>query len=303
MRGEILDLTGETLTIRLRAGGAPRTFNAADVVEIETPQTPAHVRGLVEYRRHQYAEAETAFIEALNVETRGWVRRDLFALLVRCALRRGDSAAAGTRFIQLIASDRRTRHFDVIPLVWTNEPPSAKLAQAALGWKAEAGDVPQLLAAAALLLHPAHGPSAEETLRELATSTDESIRELAWAQLWRLRLQAGDIGPEELKRWQARTEQMPGDLRGGPWFLIGQAHMARGANDRAATALLWLPLVHNEDHSLASRAGLQAADCLLALGNRAAGENLLREMAARFGHTAFGQEAADRVRSAAATMN
>src|SRR5690606_39665800 len=63
--------------------------------------------GLAEFGRHHYVEAEAAFDEALRVENRRWVRRDLAAMLVRCAVRRGDYATAGTRFIELVAGDQR----------------------------------------------------------------------------------------------------------------------------------------------------------------------------------------------------
>src|SRR5690606_7333131 len=132
---------------------------------------------------------------------------------------------------------------------------------AALEWRAERGDVASLLTASALLKDAELGAAAEDVLRQLVSAVDRRISFLAQAQLWRKRLvDGGEFIPEELERWQSRIDGMPAELRGGPWYLLGQARRQRREHDRAATALLWLPLVYDDDHHLAARACFDAAD-------------------------------------------
>ncbi|HUG89234.1 MAG TPA: hypothetical protein VML55_00265, partial [Planctomycetaceae bacterium] len=104
----VLDYTGEEITIRTRPNQAARTYPASQVVEVQTPQTEPHMRGLDEFAGGRLESAAAAFEQALGEETRGWVRRDVLAMLVHCAYRRGDYVGATTRFLALTESDPAT---------------------------------------------------------------------------------------------------------------------------------------------------------------------------------------------------
>ena len=85
---------------------------------------------------------------------------------------------------------------------------------------------------------------------------------------------------------------MPEDLRGGPYYVLGRAHFQRREYGPAAAALLWLPFVYYEDHHLAARACLEAADALSKLGQSTEATTLYREVAHRFRETPFANQAA-----------
>jgi len=68
--------------------------------------------------------------------------------------------------------------------------------------------------------------------------------------------------------------------------------MRRREYERAATALLWVPLVYDHNHLLSSRACLEAADALLQFGQKTEAITLYREVKGRFAETPYAQEAA-----------
>jgi tetratricopeptide (TPR) repeat protein len=288
----VIDYTGEKITVRTKNGAQVRSFEASEVFEVRTPQTEQHVKGLVSYARGDIEQAVASFQRALATETRGWVRRDILALLVRCALRRGNYATAGSKFLALWESDPRTWHVKLVPLTWSPSKLDAPLRSEALGWIYRGNEMSKLLGASHLLNDARKGSLAERELRDLATSIDRRIRLLARAQLWRLRLREGNLSPAELRRWQSRIGDLPEDIRGGPYYLLGRAHLGRKEYDRAAMALLWVPLVYDHDVPLAARACLEAAESLNNIGQSREAVALYREVTTRFAGTVYADEAA-----------
>lgn len=301
----VLDYTGEKITVRTKQGSLVRSYDRDEVVEVSTPQTENHVKGLVYFAQGEIDRAVAAFERALIEETRGWVRRDILALLVRCALRRGDYATAGSRFLAVWESDPTTRHFRLIPLTWSPRPLDAGLRNEALGWLVRQDEAARLMAASHLLGDTRHGPRAEHELDELSSSTDRRIRLLARAQVWRLKAREGgdELTPTELKRWHSRIEDLPEELRGGPYYVLGRGHLARKEYDRAAMALLWVPLVYDHDTLLAARACLEAADCLARIGRTGQAASLYREVTTRFAGTPYAEEAASLLTSISTDTN
>ncbi|MGH7200829.1 MAG: hypothetical protein ACREJB_09510, partial [Planctomycetaceae bacterium] len=47
--GEIIDYTGRTITLRSSSDGEVHAFPAAEVVNVETPQTQHHIEGLLHF--------------------------------------------------------------------------------------------------------------------------------------------------------------------------------------------------------------------------------------------------------------
>ena len=84
---------------------------------------------------------------------------------------------------------------------------------------------------------------------------------------------------------------MPAEFRGGPYYVLGQAYRQLGEHDRAAAALLWLPCVYSENHVLAARACLEAAESLSKIGQTDAAITLYLEVTERFSGTSYAQEA------------
>jgi len=291
MKGAVLDYAASALRFRASGSGALRVYPSWQVVAVRTAQTKAHINGLLSLSQDKIPAAKSAFEQALKDENRAWVRRDILALLVRCALLQGDYESAGSHFELLYQSDPKTRHFKLIPLIWSPQAPQAGLKAAARVWLTESSPAARLMAASVLLRDRRFSNKAHRALEELAVDANERVRLLARAQLWRRRLLANDLSAGEVFRWQKRTEAMPEDLRGGPYYVVARGYWQRGDYERAAAAFLWLPLIYADDHYLAARACLEAADALAHLGQRDAAATLYLEVTQRFRQTPFAQEA------------
>lgn len=291
---EILDFTGEQLTVRFKNGSGAKTYPADHVLEVRTKWLETHEQGRKLLADRKVMDAVTALQSALFAESRPWVRREILALLIRCALRTNDRVAAGTRFLSLLESDSTTRHFGLIPLVWASEQVTDAAKAQARVWLQSDSDAARLIGASLLLGEAGIGDTAEQELKALQRSTDERIRQLAQAQTWRLKLRALDVNELELKRWDDRIRELPARLRGGPSYLLGRGWAMCREHDRAATAFLWLTLMDDHDPRLSARAGIEAAEALKRMGLAAQADRLLREIATRFPDTEFGEAAQSR---------
>ncbi|HVW00176.1 MAG TPA: hypothetical protein VHB77_07550, partial [Planctomycetaceae bacterium] len=258
-------------------------------------QTAAHQRGMSLLAVDDVERAIPEFQKALVEEDRAWVRREILAQLVRCALRLGDYANAGTRFLAIAQSDPKTRFFRLIPLAWGPVSLEGGLRSDVEGWLNSESEVAQLLGASFLLEDPRrHGP-ALAVLKQLASSADRRVQVLAQTQLLRQRLSAGDVSRVELENWQNRIDLIPEDLRGGAYFLLGKAQLRLREYELGAAALLRLPLVYNDDVQLAARAELMAADALSRIGQTEAAAGLYHEITSRFAGTSFAIDARERL--------
>jgi len=109
---------------------------------------------------------------------------------------------------------------------------------AAQSWLTNPDEIQQLMGASILLTTPDYQAQAEAALRSLATSPHINIQQLARAQLWRLRLRAGDISLLELQRWERNLNQVPEHLRAGPHFLLGTGYAMLDRHGQAAASFL-----------------------------------------------------------------
>ncbi len=288
---QIVDYTGERITVQFKSGPNQKSYAAEQVVEVRTAWLESHELGRKLLAERKLDEATRAFQAALDSENRAWVRREILASLIRCSLRTGDRASAGVRFLQLLESDRTTRQFGLIPLVWAAESVSGAAKAQAREWLKQDADAPRLLGASLLLNDATNGDTAAQELQALQRSGDERVRTLAQAQSWRLKLRALEIGDLELNRWDNRVHEMPAALRGGPSYLLGRGWTMRREHDRAATAFLWAALMDDTDARLSARAGVEAAESLKRLGQPEDARRLLQEIATRFPDTEFGEAA------------
>lgn len=286
-RGVILDYTGTTLTLRTGVGAGIKTYPAAEVVSIQTEYEPEQRRGEELYKARQYLEAEAQFAAALEAEDRGWVRRELLAWQARSALQRMDLHTAAQRFLPLYEGDPTTPHLGLIPLVWDEAavplPTLAEQRSFRASAQSPAGRL--ILASWQLRTNGQTDPAAEKELRDLANGADIRVQRLAQAQLWRLRTLSGAVTPTELKRWEILTEDLPSNMRGGAYYLIGVEAARQQMPLPAVAAWLWLPLVYDEQPALAAHAQWRAIEALTAFGDRAAATRLARELPERFPQT------------------
>jgi TolA-binding protein len=289
--GDITEFNGRRIVIRVRSGNPIRSYSADEVQHIETHYTPQHERGLAAFEAGDLAAAEREFDQALQQEPRGWVQEELRAWLVRCAIRRGDRAAAGTQFARLLENNTDTRHWGVAPLVWAPETIGDALRGEARVWLASRVEGTRLLGASVLLLDANFGTAARTEIERLSKSLDVNVQALARGQSWRLKLIEGEPSAYELATWRQRIDGMSARLRAGPMYLLGRAAALASDSEQAAADWLWLPLVYHDDEHLAARACLEAADALSRLGRTTEAETLYREVVERFGWSPFADEA------------
>jgi len=297
LRCTVLDHTGEYIRYKIREDGPVTVKPSSQVISIETAQTLPHIEALNAYSAGNTKEAISAFEKALKQESRSWVRRDILAMLIRCALRQGNRAQAGDRFLLIYASDNSTHHFKSIPLLWTTKPPSPELKTAAINWMKKSNPAAQLLAGSALLFDPKYQSSAKLDLQQLRVHADPRVRNLAITQLWRLELPDGKVAGATLDSWSDRIQAMPEDLRGGPYFLLGQGRKLRQEYDLAAVSLLWVPFVYDQDYQLSALACLNAADSLKSIGQEDEAAVLYGEVARRYGQSTYSQDAAQALKA------
>lgn len=279
--GRIQDFTGRELVLQTGVGSGLQRFAAADVIEVQTAYQPLHEQGRRQLRAGQADAAWTALDRVLELEDRKWVRREILALQVECALQLRRFSDAATRFLMIAESDPTTAHYRLIPLVWTEmAEPEMSTADARVWLNSDVARAK--LIGASWLLQGADRDNARLTLQLLATDSDPLVQRLAQAQLWRLRLDEPNLSAEELRRWEILAEDWPTSLRAGPLFLIGRGYALRQEWLSASAAWLWLPLEWQARGDLAAEALWRAARALERVGDQPGAERLARDYLRRY---------------------
>ena len=249
VRGEIVDYTGEAITI---AGptGQPRRYPAERVVNIETKWVDAHQAGRDALAKHDFEAAARRLSEANRAEQRVWARRLILADLMRAYAALGKPEQAGEVLLALVQSDPPTPALAEAPLAWF---PDDRVGRAkADAWLAKKDQPVAVLLGASYLLSTSAATDARKALYDLLRQSDPRIVALAEAQLWRSDLPRSDQA--DVTRWATQAEQLPESLRAGPYYVLGQAYERLGLPDDAALAYLHVPVLFPERRELAARA-------------------------------------------------
>ncbi|MDA1013561.1 MAG: hypothetical protein O3A00_03795 [Planctomycetota bacterium] len=291
LHGRVVDYNGQYLIFKVPSSNSNQVHRSEFVIRVTTPQSADHIRGRELYEARQIREAEVQLEQAFANEPRAWVRRQIQALMVRAAMHRDDLLTAGMRFIELSRKDPNTTHFNLIPLIWASREMPALWQEHAKVWLSYDEDIPRLLGASFLLDSPTMRGFADGELRKLSISANTRVAKLAHAQRWRTTLASGKLNELELKRWESTIETIPKDVRGGAHYLVARGLVQHRHFERAATSFLWVSLVYADDHHLAARACVEAADALRRVGQTAHARRLYEEAASRFGDTTFAQDA------------
>lgn len=278
--GRIQDYTGKELVLFTGVGDGVQRFPFDEVIDVTTRFGPAHDAGAQALQTGRLDEAWAQLSTALEEESRRWVRREILALQVRCALRLRNYSAAINRFLAIAQSDPLTPHYRLIPLVWTESAPAPLPIAELRAWHDSSDLTSRLIGASWLLFGPDHR-AAESTLQALARESDISVQRLAQAQLWRLRLAADDFTPAEVTRWTQVSRDWPKPLQSGVQFLIARGHAAHQDWLSAAAAWLWLPFQFADRWDLALEAQWRAVGALDRFGDNAAARRLAQELVDR----------------------
>jgi len=287
LSGLVEDFTGRKLTIQVRVGDPLRHYPRDEVVEVQTSYTKPHLQGNALLAAARPSEARAEFTRALKEEDRAWVRRAILAQMVRCALWNGETREAVGLFLSIAESDPETFHFDVAPLAWSDGPTEPAVRAAAQIWIIESRAESQLIGASHLLLDAEFRDQAETVLRRLARDPNPKVQRLAQMQLWRGR--SAVLATEgELLRWETAIDELPMELRGGGYFVLGQTLKRQQQPERAAALLLWIPMVYDADRFLAARACFDAAELVESFGDHNSAIRLYAEVSTRFADTPQG---------------
>ena len=279
--GHIEDYNGRELILRTGVGTGVQRFPHEEVIEVLTQYTAPHEEGRRQLQAGHPELAWESLSRALEAEERKWVRREILALQVQCALWEQKYPQAASRFLAMAESDLHTRHFRLIPLAWGDDPlPGMAIAEART-WLRSSSGVARLIGAS-WLLNSADDVEARQVLDQLGSDPHPYVQRLAQAQLWRVRFRDPSLAKEELRHWEQLTENFPEVLRAGPQLLIGRGYAERQEWLPAAAAWLWIPLVHFDRRDLAAEALWLAAQALEAAGDPSAAERLGREALSRY---------------------
>ncbi len=290
VKGTIVEFTGTA--IRLRSdSGAEHTYPAERVLDIATQWTADHQAARAARDAGQFARAVEQYRRAVNQETRTWARRTILAELVWCYRALGQLDAAGEAFLLLVSSDPATRDFDSIPLAWTATEGVSP--QRAREWLARA-DSPAARLLGASYLMTTERAAALAALAELSGHEDARIAALAEAQAWRA--VAFRAEPAQTALWQQKIETMPESLRGGPYFVLGQALAAQKQHDAAALTLLRVPILHGRDRQLAAAALVLAGAALAEAAQPDEARRLFQEVCDRYPPSRWQSEAQSRLK-------
>lgn len=275
LTGEVLDYTGKALLVRL-PGGIERAFPADRVHAIETTRTPEQQSADKLYAQRQPEQALGPYRKALEKEERRWVRREILAQITSCHHELGDEAAAVQAFLLLVQSDPQTPYFDRIPVTWLPAEPAPALVDAALKWLARENDPVANLLGASHLLNSPQKRQAIDRLRSLSFDPDPRVAWLSRGQFWRTGFAtASDV---QIENWTVDVEKAPESLRGGTYYLLGQALSNKHQPAKAALAYLRVSVLYPRDRRLAGRSLLEAGRELEKIGQKNEAATLYREV-------------------------
>lgn len=286
----IQDYNGREVVFQAKPGAPVQRLPRRDVLEVTTHYNAPHTEARALLESGKAKEALAKLESALDQEGRTWVRREILATQVKCALWDGDRVTAGERFLAIVESDPETLYFPLMPLGWSEERPSEELIRAARKWMSQSTFSAAMLLGASHLLTDTHQAApASQSLKELARDGHAEVQRYAQMQLWRAKALADDVSRDELFRWERTMEDAGEALGGGPRYLLGLGWARRHDDVAAAAAWLWLPLVSGEDRWLAARAAWNAGQALERAGQTAEAAAVYAEIAVRYADTPYGK--------------
>lgn len=291
VRGEVTDWTGERLLLR-QENGSEASIPGDRIVEVVSPLSASHLEGIRHRDAAEYEQALEQYRRALGEESRRWRQRQVLAEITSCQMALEQWVAAGESFLLLTESDPSTPFFDRIPLAWTPVVGNIAIDAQARRWMTSDNPIARLLGAN-LLLAGAGRADAQTVLRRLTSEADARVAALALAQLWRS--EVATAREQDIVGWEKRIDQMPVELRAGPYFVVGRAWAQKRKHEQAALSLLRVPLVYPHMRSLAAGATRLAAIELVKANQPEEAATLFREFLREFDDSPYADDVRQRL--------
>ncbi|MDP7015106.1 MAG: hypothetical protein QGG36_04875 [Pirellulaceae bacterium] len=288
--GEVIEYTGREL--RIVNNGREQMVPGGKVISIQTARTDEQKRADNAFADGDYRSALDLYLAANRAEQRAWVQRRFIARVCQCYRNLGAADKAGDAFKLLYQSDSATPYIEAIPLAWRNPLPSPAMERKAATWLAASDNDAANLIGASWLLR-AQRESARDKLNELTNSTDARIAKLAAAQLWRDKLVT--VREADIERWRTAIGRLPDSLRGGPYYLLGQAWSRLDQPENAALAFLRPPILFPDDAALAAESLLAAGRELEKMKRPEDARQAYREVISKYSGAQIAQEARERL--------
>lgn len=254
-KGAIQDWQGFSIT--LLKNGSPKEFDSSLVVGWQTTWPASYESGNRLAGAGKTNQAIQKYLAALEEEKRPWAQRIIRSKLMTAYQLVGNSPAAIQEFRIIIQQDPNSRFINQMPLPWSSRVP--RVAGASDWLKSNEAPIRLLGAGWSLTSQTNQQEKAATALDELAGDLDPRIRDLATAQLWRLRTR---LSPKQVQQWQRVVNEIEPDNRAGALLIVANAQQKQG--DLDAALLNWMKIVtlHEQQSSLVAASLYQIASAL-----------------------------------------
>ena len=101
----------------------------------------------------------------------------------------------------------------------------------------------------------------------------------------------------QVERWQQMVEEMPAQLRAGPYYVVGQGWLRARSWEKAALALARIPILYPNHRDLAARALFDAAAALGKLGRHDEANRLYGELIQNYPESPLVADAQNRLKA------
>jgi tetratricopeptide (TPR) repeat protein len=293
MTGRVLDYTGAALTYETSRGDK-QTLPGKNVLEIKSTWVAAHTAGDEAWKQRDFEAAAKQYQAAVTAEPRRWAKRLIVSRLV-AALRENERwESAAEQFLALVRDDPTTPYFAVAPLVWTTANVTPTLETKARAWSDDRTSSVAALVGSSYLLSTALRSDGVRRLGELKLDADPRVARLAEAQLWRVAAVTADAAT--IGSWETALEKFPADLQAGPWLVVGRAWATRNEPERAALALMRVPILDGDEQPRSAAEALwSAGQSLERLARPEQAATLYRELVRDYPATPAAATARDRL--------
>jgi len=208
-KGAIQDWQGFSIT--LLKNGSPKEFDSSLVVGWQTTWPASYESGNRLAGAGKTNQAIQKYLAALEEEKRPWAQRIIRSKLMTAYQLVGNSPAAIQEFRIIIQQDPNSRFINQMPLPWSSRVP--RVAGASDWLKSNEAPIRLLGAGWSLTSQTNQQEKAATALDELAGDLDPRIRDLATAQLWRLRTRLSPLHEQQSSLVAASLYQIASALK------------------------------------------------------------------------------------------
>ena len=280
-------------SITLSNNGSQKEYDSSLVVDWQTTWPATYESGNRLAGAGKTNQAIQQYLAALTQEKRPWAQRIIRSKLMAAYQLVGNSSAAAQEFRVIIKQDPNSRFINKIPLPWSNR---VSRVAGASDWLDSDDTAIRLLGAGwSLTSQTNQQKKAASVLDELAADLDPRIRDLAAAQLWRLRTR---LNLKQVQQWQRVVDEMEPGNRAGALLILANAQLKQGDLDNALLNWMKIITLHEQQSSLVAASLYQIASALKSHSPDAASpktypkaEQFFAELQQRFPESIWAQQA------------